>query len=145
MNAVGIDVDRSGRIWLSTGDSFYHINPARTYHLLAAYLHSNEIDCVCIEDKELWDREFKSKNGKMCGTLSIILHYLRHNNILVIPVNPAYTSQTCNSCKIRDKNSRRSKTLFQCVSCGKRTHADINAAKNILERGLRKTEQKSQV
>lgn len=50
----------------------------------------------------------------------------------VINVNPAYTSQTCNACGARGKRQERG---FACA-CGYRAHADTNAAKNILARGV---------
>lgn len=45
-------------------------------------------------------------------------------------VNPAYTSQICNSC---NKLGKRKGEIFKCKNCG-RKHADINAAINILRR-----------
>lgn len=45
-------------------------------------------------------------------------------------VNPAYTSQICNSC---NKLGKRNGEVFVCKNCGKK-HADINAAINILRR-----------
>lgn len=54
-----------------------------------------------------------------------------------IAVNPRYTSQTCNVCGTVDAVSRKSQSEFECTSCGHISHADINAAKNILERGHR--------
>ena len=49
-------------------------------------------------------------------------------------VNPAYTSQTCSSCGSVDARSRKSQAVFECVDCGHRAHADVNAAINILRR-----------
>jgi len=46
-------------------------------------------------------------------------------------VNPAYTSQTCSVCKIRDREARESQAVFQCRSCGHTGNADVNAARNI--------------
>jgi len=44
--------------------------------------------------------------------------------------DPRYTSQKCNICKhIRRTNRHKSK--FHCKNCGHRTHADLNAAKNV--------------
>ena len=45
-------------------------------------------------------------------------------------VNPAYTSQICNSC---NKLGKRNGEIFICKNCGTK-HADINAAINILRR-----------
>ena len=50
-------------------------------------------------------------------------------------VNPAYTSQTCNSCGSVDKKSRLSQSEFVCTSCGNIDNSDLNAAKNILRVG----------
>jgi putative transposase len=49
-------------------------------------------------------------------------------------VNPAYTSQTCNTCKAVDPKSRKSQALFVCTTCGHQAHADVNAARNIADR-----------
>jgi putative transposase len=46
-------------------------------------------------------------------------------------VNPAYTSQACNSCKHVASESRKSQATFECVVCGHRANADVNAARNI--------------
>ena len=46
-------------------------------------------------------------------------------------INPAYTSQTCNTCKHVDKNSRKSQAEFVCTACGHQANADVNAARNI--------------
>lgn len=46
-------------------------------------------------------------------------------------VKAAYTSQTCNVCKVVDPNSRKSQAVFVCTSCGWQAHADVNAACNI--------------
>ena len=50
-------------------------------------------------------------------------------------VEPQFTSQTCNACGVVDKSNRKDEK-FLCVSCGHSDHADVNAAKNILQRGL---------
>lgn len=45
-------------------------------------------------------------------------------------INPAYTSKICNIC---GAFGTRNADVFECCNCGK-THADINASKNILNR-----------
>lgn len=59
----------------------------------------------------------------------------RYTGTHVITVNPAYTSQMCNVCKVVDRKSRESQAVFRCTSCGHTEHADVNAAKNILTAG----------
>ena len=52
------------------------------------------------------------------------------NNIKCTYINPAYTSQICNIC---GSFGKRNSDLFKCSDCGE-THADLNAAINILNR-----------
>ena len=59
-----------------------------------------------------------------------------HNNL--IEVDPADTSRTCYICKYVDKNSRQGE-MFKCTKCGYVNDADVNAAKNILEKGKANT------
>ena len=54
---------------------------------------------------------------------------------IVIPVSPRFTSQICNHCGHKDKESRISQSRFVCTECGVEQNADENAAKNILDRG----------
>ena len=54
----------------------------------------------------------------------------------VIYVDPRFTSQQCRVCGHTAKDNRDSQSVFRCASCGHEDHADANAAKNILARGL---------
>ena len=51
-------------------------------------------------------------------------------------VNPAYTSQTCSYCGSVDKKYRLSQSEFVCTNCGLIINADVNAAQNILRKGI---------
>ena len=53
----------------------------------------------------------------------------------VVEVDPSYTSQTCSNCGVVCRANRRGK-LYSCSTCGVRLDADVNAAVNILRRGL---------
>ena len=53
----------------------------------------------------------------------------------VIRVDPAYTSQRCYACGYIQRENRRDET-FRCLQCGHEDHADVNAAKNIREKGI---------
>ena len=50
-------------------------------------------------------------------------------------VDCRYTSQTCSQCGHTARENRRSQAEFECLSCGHKGHADVNAAKNILTVG----------
>ena len=52
-------------------------------------------------------------------------------------VNPAYTSQTCATCGFVHPDNRKG-DVFECLSCGHRAHADVNAAKNLVRRSEQK-------
>lgn len=54
----------------------------------------------------------------------------------VIEVDPRGTSQTRSKCDYVDAASRLSQPVFRCVACGYEAHADANAARSILKRGL---------
>ena len=54
----------------------------------------------------------------------------------VIEVDPAYSSQECAACQHVAAENRRSQSEFQCVACGHRANADVNAAQVILRRGM---------
>ena len=56
---------------------------------------------------------------------------------VVIAVNARYTSQTCPQCGCLSAKNRLQQALFACISCGYMSHADVNAAQNILALGQR--------
>ena len=57
------------------------------------------------------------------------------NGVLLTKVPPAYTSQTCSCCKNIDKLARKGE-IYKCSKCNLILDADINAAINILHRGI---------
>lgn len=69
---------------------------------------------------------------KVLGKLAAVCE---EQGIELLKINPAYTSQTCSSCGHTDKSSRKGK-LFDCVACGFKMDADLNAAINIRNRGV---------
>ncbi len=54
----------------------------------------------------------------------------------VLYVDPRFTSQQCHACGHTAKGNRESQAAFLCERCGHSDHADANAARNILARGL---------
>jgi transposase len=57
----------------------------------------------------------------------------------VIYVDPRFTSQQCHVCGHTAPANRDSQAVFRCQQCGHSDHADVNAARNILARGLATT------
>ena len=51
--------------------------------------------------------------------------------IPVIPIDPAYTSQTCPECGHRERNNRKTRDDFVCLHCGHSSPADVVGARNI--------------
>jgi len=57
------------------------------------------------------------------------------NRVSFRSVSPYRTSQTCSSCGHVDRRSRDGE-MFRCIACGHECNADVNAARNILNRFL---------
>jgi putative transposase len=61
------------------------------------------------------------------------------SGVKVVSVDPRFTSQQCHACGHTVPENRDSQA-FRCVCCGHADHADANAARNILARGLALTQ-----
>ena len=71
------------------------------------------------------------------GMLLRFLEYkLQWAGGMLLRVPPEYTSQICPVCGVVDAENRKTQAVFHCQHCGHTDHADVNAAKNILARGL---------
>ena len=56
--------------------------------------------------------------------------------IEVVMISPKYTSQRCNKCGVIDKENRKSQEVFECINCGHKANADVNAARNIATKDI---------
>lgn len=91
-------------------------------------------------------RSVAQKRGLNRGMSRVGLGYIRKQleykaermGGTLVAVDARHTSQDCSKCGHRDKGNRKTQANFTCLSCGHHENADINAAKNILARGLRK-------
>lgn len=61
-------------------------------------------------------------------------HIARKYGIAVSFVQSYYTSQTCPHCGHIDSENRKNQEEFECVECGYKSNADLNAARNIRQR-----------
>lgn len=90
-------------------------------------------------------RNVKAKSGlnraildQAWGTFLRLLRYkLELRGGRLIPVPYGYSSQECSECGHVSAANRPSRDTFRCEACGHAEHADLNAAKVILKRGLR--------
>ena len=74
------------------------------------------------------------------GEFAQILTYKAEGaGMSVVRVDPAYTSLTCSRCGVAQFNAseqERNRIRFRCPDCGNNLNRSVNAAKNILVRGL---------
>ncbi len=78
----------------------------------------------------------------------ILIHNLRYKaesaGVSLREVNPAYTSQICNSCGVIKKLSL-SDRVYACDDCGFIIDRDVNAALNIMDKGCSESYNKDQM
>ena len=65
-----------------------------------------------------------------------LTYKLEWNGGTLAVVHPANTSRRCSKCNHVAEANRPSQAVFNCVACGHKTNADVNAAQNILAAGL---------
>lgn len=100
-------------------------------------------DIISIEDLQI--QKMVKENHKQLRKAIIDAAWTRFDSYLtykaveagkiLIRVNPAYTSQDCSGCGYRTVKKLCDRT-HKCPSCGLEMDRDLNAAKNILARGL---------
>ncbi|HED0442621.1 TPA: transposase [Campylobacter coli] len=121
-----------------------------SYHKITSRL-IQEFDLIAVEDLQTKNmtkraklKNVKAKSGLNKSILNTSFYqfsqYLeykaKHNGKFFVKVNPQYTSKTCSICgHIKENLTLKDRTYF-CENCGNTLHRDINAANNILKRGL---------
>ena len=94
-----------------------------------AYLHNSQ------SAKRGLNRSLRAASlGGIVGKLEYKTQLTGRNRLIL--VNPTYTSQTCSECGYCDSRNRESQADFECKQCHMSMNADLNAANNILKRGL---------
>ena len=129
------------------GNSKYYKNQNKYQETLKAYINSSinqmliaekpkEIvkeDLTWVGNKKQGSKQLKNRLNKwMKGYLDEQLEFKAElNGIKITNINPAYTSQIHHKCKTL---GIRNFETFTCPKCNETEDADINAAKNILDR-----------
>ena len=121
-------------------------------HTTSARL-ARKASTVCVEDlqvqhmtksargtRENPGRDVRAKRGLNRAILGTawgkIRTMLEYKTRRVVRVPAHHTSQTCHRCGFVAVGNRTSQATFRCLSCGHTANADLNAARNILRRGL---------
>ncbi len=113
---------------------------------IAAWLVAKPFDCIVLEN--LKGIKTNSKKERCIGKQTrkrfanwayfqlemLVINKALEAGKMVLFVSPKYTSQRCSRCGHVAKTNRRG-SEFSCKQCGFSIHADLNAARNISERG----------
>ena len=127
---------------------------ARRHHCHTASAQlARQASVVCVEDlpvrgmtksargtRERPGRNVRAKRGLNRAILgsrwAALRTMLEYKVRQVVRVPAHHTSQTCNRCGYAAAGNRTSQAAFKCLRCGHEANADVNAARNILRRGL---------
>ena len=66
---------------------------------------------------------------------AFVAYKARRAGVPLVLVDPRNTSRECAACGCVDKRNRPDQATFRCIGCGHEANADINAARNIRQRG----------
>jgi putative transposase len=77
----------------------------------------------------------KQHNWSFRQLREFLIYKAQRAGIALVFVDPRNTSRTCSRCGYVDKRNRRSQAEFSCLRCGFTCHADLNAARNLADRG----------
>ena len=104
--------------------------------------HKNVKDVICeklkyVKHKSKFSKKFNNKlqRWSYTKTLNKLELLAQTKGFCLRFINPAYTSQTCSHCGVVMKSNRNGE-IYHCSVCGVEIDADVNAAINILRRGV---------
>ena len=113
---------------------------------LCKYLILHGFDHIVMEDlqRTFGRTSSKTDNGinynrimnilNMSSIKDVVEHIARKYDISVSTVHACYTSKMCPICGCIDDSNRPNQETFDCVECGHKDNADVNAAINIKNR-----------
>ena len=83
------------------------------------------------------NQKFIGRNWSYFELQTMIKNKAKKYDIVVHEVNPKNTSKGCSNCGYVHDENRKTQTNFECVSCGHKMNADLNASQNIVKKHLK--------
>ncbi|EJB31494.1 transposase B-like protein [Helicobacter pylori NQ4228] len=120
------------------------------YHKITSEL-SKQFEWIVVEDLQVKNMTKRAKlknvkqksglnqsilNASFYQIISFLDYKQQHNGKLLVKVPPQYTSKTCHCRGNINHKLKLNHRQYWCLECGYREHRDINAANNILSKGL---------
>ncbi len=119
---------------------FFH----KTSKKVVNYCISHDIGTIVIGYNEGWKQKIKigKKNNQNFVSVPFLklVQQIEYKSemvgIQVIRTGEEYTSQTCSSCGVVRKSNRKYRGLYTCNDCGLVLNADVNASRNMIQKGV---------
>jgi putative transposase len=119
---------------------FFH----KTSRKVVNYCISNDIGTIVIGYNEGWKQGISIGKRSNQNFVSVpflkLVQQIEYKSemvgIKVVRITEEYTSQTCSSCGVVRKSNRKYRGLYVCKDCGVVLNADVNASKNMIQKGV---------
>ncbi len=119
---------------------FFH----KTSRKVINYCISNDIGTIVIGYNEGWKQKIAigKKNNQNFVSIPFLklVRQIEYKSemvgIKVVRITEEYTSQTCSSCGVVRKSNRKYRGLYACNECGLVLNADVNASRNMIQKGV---------
>ena len=119
---------------------FFH----KTSRKVINYCISNDIGTIIVGYNEGWKQKVKigKKNNQNFVSIPFLklVRQIEYKSemvgIKVVRITEEYTSQTCSSCGVVRKSNRKYRGLYACKDCGLVLNADVNASRNMIQKGV---------
>ncbi len=119
---------------------FFH----KTSRKVINYCISNDIGTIIVGYNEGWKQKVNigKKNNQNFVSIPFLklVRQIEYKSemvgIKVVRITEEYTSQTCSSCGVVRKSNRKYRGLYVCKDCGLVLNADVNASRNMIQKGV---------
>jgi len=119
---------------------FFH----KTSKKVVNYCISHDIGTIVIGYNEGWKQKIKigKKNNQNFVSVPFLklVQQIEYKSemvgIKVVKITEEYTSRTCSSCGVVRKSNRKYRGLYACKDCGLVLNADVNASRNMIQKGV---------